>query len=335
VLYELFTGQQAFKASTAAELARLQTESTPTSPTRLVADLDPSVERAILRCLEKEPRDRPASAIVVAASLPGGDPLAAALAAGETPSPEMVAAAGEAGGLKPWVASALFGFYLFGVLASVFLGGRISVLAKIPMEKPPDALEAEARDILEKIGHTGLRTDSARGFSWDNDHYEDVKKNGAGPDRWDVFTASRPAPIAFWYRQSPRSLVPWSSQNTTAGDPPLTITGMAYVSLDPTGHLLELRIVPPQRDAAPQPPATESAGGAPDWTPLFGMAGFDISKFKPTGSIWNLPFDCDARFAWTGAYDDRPDVPIRVEAGTWRGKPVAFSVVSPWDTPGN
>ena len=36
----------------------------------------------------------PASALAVAAALPGGDPLAAALAAGETPSPEMVAAAG-------------------------------------------------------------------------------------------------------------------------------------------------------------------------------------------------------------------------------------------------
>ena len=37
----------------------------------------------------------------VAAALPGGDPLAAALAAGETPSPEMVAAAGQRGGLEP------------------------------------------------------------------------------------------------------------------------------------------------------------------------------------------------------------------------------------------
>jgi predicted Ser/Thr protein kinase len=335
VLYELFTGQQAFKASTAAELARLQAESTPTSPTRHVEDLDPSVERAILRCLEKAPRDRPASAIVVAASLPGGDPLAAALAAGETPSPEMVAAAGEAGGLKPWVALALFGVFLVGLLASVFLGGRISVLAKIPMEKPPDALEAEARDILEKVGHTGLRTDDLRGFAWDYDRFEDVKRNGAGSNRWDVFAASRPSPIRFWYRQSPRPLLPWSSQNATAWDPPLTITGMASVWLDPRGRLMGLTIVPPQRDAAPQTPATESAAAAPDWAPLFGMAGLSISKFKPAGSIWNLPFDCDARFAWTGAYDDQPDVPIRVEAGTWRGKPVAFEVVLPSDTPGN
>ena len=58
----------------------------------------------ILRCLAADPRQRPATALAVAAALPGGDPLAAALAAGETPSPEMVAAAGEGEGLSPRVA---------------------------------------------------------------------------------------------------------------------------------------------------------------------------------------------------------------------------------------
>jgi serine/threonine-protein kinase len=50
-----------------------------------------------MRCLERDPRQRPASAALLAASLPGGDPLAAAIAAGETPSPELVAASGSAG----------------------------------------------------------------------------------------------------------------------------------------------------------------------------------------------------------------------------------------------
>ena len=53
-----------------------------------------------MRCLHPDPRQRPASALAVAAALPGGDPLAAALAAGETPSPELVAAAGETDGLS-------------------------------------------------------------------------------------------------------------------------------------------------------------------------------------------------------------------------------------------
>ncbi|HKQ96852.1 MAG TPA: serine/threonine-protein kinase, partial [Candidatus Polarisedimenticolia bacterium] len=93
VMYELFTGRTAFKARTLEEARRLRTEATPSSPSSLMEGFDPIVERVILRCLEPDPMARPGSARIVAAALPGGDPLAAALAAGETPSPEMVAEA--------------------------------------------------------------------------------------------------------------------------------------------------------------------------------------------------------------------------------------------------
>ena len=85
------------------EMAKLRSEKPPSHPSTLVKRLNPAVERVILRCLEPVPADRPASAMAVAAALPGGDPLAAALAAGETPSPQMVAAAGETAGLSPRV----------------------------------------------------------------------------------------------------------------------------------------------------------------------------------------------------------------------------------------
>ncbi|HEY9405245.1 MAG TPA: serine/threonine-protein kinase, partial [Pyrinomonadaceae bacterium] len=89
VLYEVFTGKRVFEASNLNDMLRLRRSDTaPTSPSKLIHDLDPLVERVILRCLEAEPGARPASALEVAAALPGGDPLAAALAAGETPSPE-------------------------------------------------------------------------------------------------------------------------------------------------------------------------------------------------------------------------------------------------------
>ena len=95
VLYEVFTGRRAYTAQNVAELVRQHSDAVITPPSAIVRDLDSGIERAILRCLESEPALRPRSALAVAASLPGGDPLAAALAAGETPSPEMVAAAGE------------------------------------------------------------------------------------------------------------------------------------------------------------------------------------------------------------------------------------------------
>ncbi|MFN2454965.1 MAG: protein kinase [Pyrinomonadaceae bacterium] len=75
VLYEIFTGRQAFEAETINELIRKHKTAAPTTPSEFVKDIDPLVERIILRCLEKDPRERPASAMQVALMLPGGNPL--------------------------------------------------------------------------------------------------------------------------------------------------------------------------------------------------------------------------------------------------------------------
>lgn len=76
VLYEVFTGRQTFEASTTEEVIRLQCEATPPSPASFVSELDPAIEQIILRCLEKDPGARPASAQAVAAALPGRSELA-------------------------------------------------------------------------------------------------------------------------------------------------------------------------------------------------------------------------------------------------------------------
>src|SRR5208283_2812546 len=118
VLYEMFTGRRPFEAGSVAELARMQSSASPAGPTTVVRDLDPAVERVILRCLDPDPARRPVSPLAVAAGLPGGDPVAAALAAGETPSPEMVAAAGEGSeGIAPRVAAVLLAVVVVGLLA--------------------------------------------------------------------------------------------------------------------------------------------------------------------------------------------------------------------------
>ncbi|HKB13651.1 MAG TPA: serine/threonine-protein kinase, partial [Vicinamibacterales bacterium] len=84
ILFEIFTGRRAFEAKTLGELKQLHDTGALTTPSAIVRDLDPAVERIILRCLARDPDQRPASALTVAVALPGGDPLAAALAAGET-----------------------------------------------------------------------------------------------------------------------------------------------------------------------------------------------------------------------------------------------------------
>src|SRR5262249_13002636 len=148
VLYEIFTGKLPFASNTLANLMKAQKERAPVSPSSLVRDLDPVVERVILRCLQSKPGLRPASALAVAAALPGGDPLAAALAAGETPTPEMVAAAGEGEGISVRVGTALFAVLLIMAIAGTVMYSRSSALGMLHPEYPPDVLLQKARDML-------------------------------------------------------------------------------------------------------------------------------------------------------------------------------------------
>src|SRR6185503_1202828 len=114
-------GLAAFAEQIAAGDVRTRTDSAPQSPSDLVRDLDPAVERAIMRCLERDPAQRPPSVLSVAGALPGGDPLAAALAAGETPSPQVVADAGASTGLSPRAALIDLGVVIAGLLLALTL----------------------------------------------------------------------------------------------------------------------------------------------------------------------------------------------------------------------
>jgi serine/threonine-protein kinase len=154
LLYELFTGKRAFQAASLMELMEMQERAAPASIATLVKDLDPAVERVIQRCLQPDPRKRPASALAVAAALPGGDPLAAALAAGETPSPELVAAAGETEGLPPKVAVPWLAAALLGIVALAVFAPSQSVLARLPLDNSPEALTRDARTIIKSFGYT-------------------------------------------------------------------------------------------------------------------------------------------------------------------------------------
>jgi tRNA A-37 threonylcarbamoyl transferase component Bud32 len=69
VLYELLTGQRPFLAKTREEITRLILDSDPAPPRKLQPLLDRDLEKIILKCLEKEPSDRYASAEALAADL--------------------------------------------------------------------------------------------------------------------------------------------------------------------------------------------------------------------------------------------------------------------------
>ena len=333
VLYEVFTGHRAFEGTSAAELMAQREGSTPTNPSHHVHDLDPAVERVILRCLENDPHQRPESALAVAASLPGGDPLAAALAAGETPSPEMVAAAGESGGLSPAIGVPLLVFVIAGLICIAAIRDHSAVEGLVPLPKPPEALVVEAREIVELAGHGDAPVDSAHGFMYDDDYLDYLQAQEPSPTRWDSLSTVRPAPIHFWYRESPEQLIAsdlltmddW--QFVSPSDPPWTVGGMAGVWLDPEGRLLRLEVVPPPFSTV------DVTSVAVDWSPLFDMAGFDMVSFTPTTPRRNPLITCDRRQAWEST--DLEAGPIRIEACSFAGKPAYFEVIPKWRLEGS
>jgi serine/threonine-protein kinase len=331
VLYELFTGKRVYDSDNLHELMKLHETSSPTSPSSHVEHIDPLVERVIMRCLEKEPNKRPATAIQVAAALPGGDPLAAALAAGETPSPEMVAASGEKTGLRPAIAVALLAAIVGALAIALVTARNVDWPAILMREYSPADLTHKAQDIIQRLGYAERPADSASGMGLDTDHLQYIRQNSEPGNSWGDAMNDQPAALFLWYRRSPRYLIPttpdsfgWILEN----DPPNgDVSGMVSVRLDPKGRLIYFKAVPPQVDAPDDKPSS------PDWTVLFSAAGLDPASFASTESTWVPGSGFDTRAAWTGTYPDQRAVPIRIEAAAYRGKLTYFDVIAPWKRP--
>ncbi len=328
VLYELFTGKKGFEAATLAEMRR-QKEAGATPPSQIARDLDPKIDHAILRCLERDPARRPGSALQVSASLPGGDPLAAALAAGETPSPEMVAAAGGSTGLAPRVALACLTAAFIGLALVILVADQFGLVGRTPLELSPEALSFQAQEIAARQGYAARPLDRAWGLVQNTEYFDHVRKNDRSRTRWKDLEAGRPPAIEFWYRTSPRELSPgdpFLDDRISRNVPPLDVAGMVLVVLDMKGRLLEFEGVPPQT-------VPEGPDPAPDWGPLISAAGFGATDLKPARPAWLPETFADTRAAWTGAFPELPKIPIRVEAAAYRGTPVMFRIVWPWTTP--
>ena len=326
VLYEACTGTRAFDATNLAELREKHTRSSPTTPSQVQADVDAALERAIVRCLEKDPGRRPPSVRAVAAALPGGDPLAAALAAGETPSPGMVAAAGGEGALEPRVAWALLGTALAFILACVLISPFSTDLGLAPAEKGKEVLEDRARELATRLGYAE-RADTA---AWFQRWYDPIKylADHKVSTSWRREMGGWGPPLLFRFRQSPLRLTTLDWAGVPAvDDPPPTISGMVTVTLDAAGRLQALEAVPPQLEKSPVPPTK------PDWPALFADAGLDFKGFSEASPQWLPPQPFDARGEWTGALPWARDIPVRVSAAAYGGKPVYFEVLGPWSRP--
>ncbi|HEX9160215.1 MAG TPA: serine/threonine-protein kinase [Thermoanaerobaculia bacterium] len=331
IFYEMFTGRRRFNAGSLADALREHENARASSVSQELKEADTAVQRVILRCLEERPDLRPPSVHSIIASLPGGDPLQAAVDAGDTPSPEMVAAAGASGELRPGVAwSLLIGVFVV-LLAAAELTSRTILAARVSIPRKIDVLVERSRDLLSGEGYARPAIDSAADVSWNQDYFGrgGVQHGHVATELEKRINDVKPAPVLFHYRQSPSELWPVSSATrgggkVTADDPPLSEPGMASIDLDPAGRLVRFAVVPPKVEDPPRK-RTEV-----DWSRLLAATGIDRATLGAAAPRWSAPVDRDERFAWRGEYAGQPGVPIQIEAGSYHGRPTWLWVIPPW-----
>jgi serine/threonine-protein kinase len=328
VLYELFTGRRAFQAKTIEELRKQHEFRSYALPSEVVPGLTPAVERAILQCLDPDPANRQGSALAVAGALPGGDALALALAAGETPSPEMVAAAGgDVATLSPWIGGLLLVFVLVALGVCAALADRFLLVSRLPDGLSVDSLRDRAMALERQLGLGREAVDRADGFQRSTWALDWIRAQPDADVRARVLATGQPAPLLFWYRSSPEPIVAANPAGRTAQprDPALDTPGMTLLVLDSQGRLVELTVVPGLRRTPADPTATPV-----DWSALFTAAGLPMTGFTETSPTTTPLVYADARRAWTGSSPELPGVTLGVEAASWEGLPVSFLVQGPW-----
>jgi serine/threonine-protein kinase len=252
VLYELLTGRRAFDGRTLRELTRQHREETPRAPSELVPDMDPGRGRD--PALPREgPRPPARFGLAVSAVLPGADPLGEALAAGQTPSPELVAAAGEVEGRPApraaWTRAAVGSA---GILAALWLCGPLRLSHLVPFEKNPAVLEGRARQLVTRLGCADSVADTASGFAVDGDYPVHVRARDVSPDRWLGLATGAPRVLHYYFRSSPQSMSSRSGSGMVLwGHPPPGLSGMTASRYDLRGRLVAFYAVPPQSGGAP------------------------------------------------------------------------------------
>lgn len=223
--------------------------------------------------------------------------------------------------------------------ASVLGVQRFNVVARADLPKSGAYLHEKARETLDALGYRDPPRDRIWNFSTNDEYLEHLRQRDPSADVWAPVERPQPAAIAFDYWESPG----WLDFDNSGGvndwvaEAKPTRPGDLRVRLDPLGRLLRLDAVPPElADSTASTGTTTSSSetpAEPDWTALLAAAGLDPAALTDAEPEWLPRRGFDRRRAWTGVYPDAPDVPIRVEAAAFLGRPVEFRIVEPWSVP--
>lgn len=245
-----------------------------------------------------------------------------ALAAGETPSPELVAASGSSDRwphARAWLIAA--SVLVFAVMASLFASNR-SLLAHAQPEKSLAVLNDRAMDLIHSLGHT-------QPLPFTVSRYETrdaFLRRPAAPDGSRQIDR-RPSPFWFWLRGAPSALEPTNAELVlTELDPFPARPGEIYLRTDTRGRLERFIAVPPRgRASAPSEPVDPNIA--------FALAELDLSRFEPIPSTRRPPISVDHLSAYRGSLAEFPNEPIVVHVGSVDSKLAYFTAEFPWDAP--
>jgi hypothetical protein len=331
VMYETFSGQPLIDPERLSALTRLPLRVQPRSLSEIVPHCDPAVQNIIEHCLESDPARRPASALDVVAALPGSDAMVAALAAGVTPAPAVVASSGRRMGLSWAAAGGLLAAFV-ALLSVVALLIRPSGIAPaLDQAQPAVLLHDLARRLAAELNYGRPSDHTAGGFSYRPSEAFFSGLTDERASRVPRLVGNEYGDFYYWYRQSPNPLTPDSALNLTFGaarpglaDPPQDRANMLKMVFDSRGRLVAFAAVAPRAADIAQPLPK------PDWSVLFRAAGLTAAELTPSAPIEpERPdeFLADERFAWTGNSAAGGAAPLRVEAATRAGRPVYFALV--------
>ena len=195
------------------------------------------------------------------------------------------------------------------------------VMQRLGMTRPPEVLAASAGELLRKFG---VPEQSFRNFGFEEQrgYFAWIYVHDRSPKKWERVDRGLPL-VTFWLREDTRPQIdfpPTHLPSVDRRDPIQTDPGSSTIAIDSHGRLISLRAIP----------TTAWKPRALDWNELLVAAGFSPASFAAAPPAEIPSAFADARMAWTGKHP-ADGTPIRIEAAAFRGVPVSFRIIAPWD----
>jgi serine/threonine-protein kinase len=290
----------------------------------LLTGVSYEVAECVRWCLQTDPARRPASAHDLIVALFGGDPIDAALRAGQMPSAELVAAASS---WRPSIRllDALLGAGLALLVLITLLADRTLFLSRCGLMKSPEVLKDIAEQTLAETGRRASNDAVMTGVTLDADCLKFVRAHPEIPGIWQRVSAGEVPAVSFWYRQGDPRLPRATFLEPDAAEPAGLAPGAAAIRLDGRGKLLSLEIGESVNDEGPPIRTIQ-------WSRLFELAGLPWSEFR---EVQGRPasLGADAVYRWEGPFSADESQYVAVVAATRGGRVVYFDVAQPWETP--